>query len=47
MLPFHQMGRYKWQKLGIDYTLEDVEPPTPAVVERTCAAVPRRGTQAY
>ncbi len=28
ILPFHQMGRYKWQKLGIDYTLDDTVPPS-------------------
>ena len=22
ILPFHQMGRYKWERLGLDYTLE-------------------------
>ena len=22
VLPFHQMGRFKWQQLGIPYTLE-------------------------
>jgi pyruvate formate lyase activating enzyme len=27
ILPFHQMGRFKWQSLGIDYTLENTEPP--------------------
>jgi pyruvate formate lyase activating enzyme len=36
VLPFHQMGRYKWKKLGIDYTLEHVEPPSPWLVERVC-----------
>jgi len=36
VLPFHQMGRYKWEKLGIDYTLNDVRPPAPEVVERVC-----------
>lgn len=35
VLPFHQMGRFKWHKLGMDYTLEDTQPPTPAVVDRT------------
>ena len=27
VLPFHQIGRYKWQELGLDYTLTDVETP--------------------
>lgn len=27
VLPFHQIGRYKWEELGLDYTLADVEPP--------------------
>jgi pyruvate formate lyase activating enzyme len=34
VLPFHQLGRFKWRKLGLDYTLENTEPPTPAAVER-------------
>jgi pyruvate formate lyase activating enzyme len=33
ILPFHQMGRYKWEKLGLDYTLEETEPPTPDEVD--------------
>src|SRR5882672_10543868 len=37
VLPFHQMGRYKWEQLGIKYTLQDVEPPTAELVERTLA----------
>jgi pyruvate formate lyase activating enzyme len=37
VLPFHQMGRYKWKELKMDYTLEDVEPPSMELVERTCA----------
>jgi pyruvate formate lyase activating enzyme len=36
VLPFHQMGRYKWKKLGIDYALDDREPPAPWLVERVC-----------
>ena len=33
ILPYHAFGRYKWQKLGIPYTLDDVEPPSPEQVE--------------
>ena len=36
VLPFHHMGRYKWEKLHLDYTLEDVEPPPKELIERTC-----------
>jgi pyruvate formate lyase activating enzyme len=33
VLPFHQMGRFKWKQLGLDYSLEDVPPPTPEAVD--------------
>jgi pyruvate formate lyase activating enzyme len=28
ILPFHQMGAYKWEKLGLDYKLAATEPPS-------------------
>jgi len=28
ILPFHQMGMHKWQQIGEDYKLKDVNPPT-------------------
>ena len=28
ILPFHQMGRYKWERIGLDYQLDHTEPPT-------------------
>ena len=37
VLPFHQMGRYKWDRLGISYTLEDAQPPTTTEIEKACA----------
>jgi pyruvate formate lyase activating enzyme len=37
VLPFHQMGSYKWQRLGLRYDLADTEPPTAEAVERACA----------
>jgi pyruvate formate lyase activating enzyme len=36
VLPFHQMGRFKWNKLGLDYNLADVQPPSVEQVERAC-----------
>ncbi len=47
VLPFHQMGRYKWEKLGIDYTLNDVRPPAPELVERVCKQFHAVGLKAY
>ena len=43
VLPFHQLGRFKWKELGLDYTLGDAEPPPPEVVERTCAVFGAQG----
>lgn len=28
ILPYHKLGVYKWEALGYDYALKDVEPPT-------------------
>lgn len=28
ILPFHQLGAYKWEKLGLDYSLATTEPPS-------------------
>jgi pyruvate formate lyase activating enzyme len=28
VLPFHQMGRFKWAQLGLEYALKDVEAPS-------------------
>jgi pyruvate formate lyase activating enzyme len=47
VLPFHQMGRYKWKQLGQKYTLETVEPPSTALVERTVGIFRARGLEAY
>jgi pyruvate formate lyase activating enzyme len=47
VLPFHQMGRHKWKALGIDYTLETLEPPSPEGVERACATFRAAGLTAY
>ena len=33
VLPFHQMGAFKWKSLGLDYPLDDMEPPSEAQVK--------------
>ena len=47
ILPFHQMGRFKWERLGLQYTLNNVEPPSGAVIERVCEQFRARGLEAY
>jgi pyruvate formate lyase activating enzyme len=47
VLPFHQMGRYKWERLGLTYALGDVEPPSVDVVDRTLAIFRNAGLTAY
>jgi pyruvate formate lyase activating enzyme len=47
VLPFHQMGRFKWKALGLEYALGDVAPPDAAAVERACALFRDAGLGAY
>ena len=46
VLPFHQMGRYKWKELGIPYELEDFKPPSADLVESTRAQFESAGLKA-
>lgn len=34
VLPFHQMGRFKWDELKLDYTLKDVPEPSEELTEQ-------------
>jgi pyruvate formate lyase activating enzyme len=47
VLPFHQMGRYKWKELGIRYSLEQTAPPPAETVERALAVFRGAGLTAY
>jgi pyruvate formate lyase activating enzyme len=47
VLPFHQMGRYKWDELGMEYRLRDTPEPSAASVERACEIFRHAGLKAY
>ncbi len=47
VLPFHQMGRFKWKELALKYELGDVQPPSAKLIERTRAAFQSAGLKAY
>lgn len=47
VLPFHQLGRYKWERLNLDYKLNDVQPPAPELVERVCGQFRAVGLKTY
>jgi pyruvate formate lyase activating enzyme len=37
VLPFHQLGKFKWEKLGMKYQLADAKPPSRETVEKVLA----------
>ena len=47
VLPFHQMGRYKWERLGLQYSLNDVAPPSEDALESAVAIFRERGLTAH
>jgi pyruvate formate lyase activating enzyme len=47
VLPFHQMGRFKWKELKLNYMLDHLPSPTNKVVENVCAWFREQGLKAY
>ena len=47
VLPFHQMGRFKWKELKLNYTLDGVQPPSVGTIERVCAQFRSEGLRVY
>jgi pyruvate formate lyase activating enzyme len=47
VLPFHQMGRFKWKELKYKYTLDDVHPPGLEKVEKVRMRFQAEGLKAY
>lgn len=46
ILPFHQLGRFKWERLGLDYQLANTKPPSAEAVEAACDIFRRAGLSA-
>jgi pyruvate formate lyase activating enzyme len=46
ILPFHQLGKYKWEKLGLDYQLEATEPPSHEAIAGAIGIFRRKGLNA-
>lgn len=42
ILPYHQLGVYKWETLGLEYPLKDIHPPSEEEVERAYNIVTKK-----
>ena len=47
VLPFHQMGRFKWKELHLDYTLDEIRPPSVELVGNVCDQFRIRGLKTF
>jgi pyruvate formate lyase activating enzyme len=47
VLPFHQMGQFKWKQLGIRYALENAVPPSQASLDQACSVFRAEGLEAF
>jgi pyruvate formate lyase activating enzyme len=46
ILPFHQMGRYKWERLNLKYQLEETESPSDELVAKSASIFREAGLDA-
>ena len=46
VLPFHQMGRFKWEKLGMDYQMRDAKPPSRELMDEAISHFRAAGLKA-
>lgn len=47
VLPFHQLGQFKWKELKLKYKLEGLEPPKPEIVQSACEQFRAEGLKTY
>jgi pyruvate formate lyase activating enzyme len=46
VLPFHQLGRFKWEQLGMEYQLRDARPPSREKIDEVIARFRTTGLNA-
>jgi pyruvate formate lyase activating enzyme len=46
VLPFHQLGKYKWERLGLNYTLQEAKAPSSEQIEHVCQVFRAEGLRA-
>ena len=46
ILPFHQLGRYKWERLGLNYQLAETQSPTREAVAKAISIFSEAGLDA-
>ncbi len=47
VLPFHQLGQFKWDKLGMDYQLRNTHPPSRTTTDEAIARFGQAGLKAH
>jgi len=47
VLPFHQMGRFKWKELHLNYALEELQPPSAELVSTAREQFRLRGLNVF
>ncbi|WP_040282901.1 pyruvate formate-lyase-activating protein [Tessaracoccus massiliensis] len=47
VLPFHQMGRDKWESLGLNYELKDTDPPSKELIARVMGQFEAHGLPTF
>jgi pyruvate formate lyase activating enzyme len=47
VLPFHQMGRFKWKELKLNYELGEIQPPPMAMVQAAIEQFHSEGLKAF
>ena len=47
VLPFHQMGRFKWERLKMEYQLPDTQPPSRTATDEAVARFRAVGLKAF